>query len=300
MEYHPSASPYQRVVAVPEKVAIVTDSTCDIPSIWRTQYSLQIIPLTIIWGNQQYLDGIDIRPDEFYARLPQSDLHPTTSQPAPQNFRAAYDQAVTDGAQSILVFTMSSAMSGTYQSAVQATADLPVPITVVDSKSNSMGLGWQVLAAARELGNGRDAAAALAAAEKVRNGLAYLITLDTLEYLNRGGRIGGAAQFIGNLLKIKPLIYVNHDTGKVEAGIPARTRSRAIEGLYKDFFHRLDGDGKLHLVVLHNGAADEAEQLAERVNAEYSPAELFISLTSPILGAHTGPRALALCGYREG
>lgn len=300
MEYHPSASPYQRVVAVPEKVAIVTDSTCDIPSIWRTQYSLQIIPLTIIWGNQQYLDGVDIRPDEFYARLPQSDLHPTTSQPAPQNFRAAYDQAVTDGAQSILVFTMSSAMSGTYQSAVQATADLPVPITVVDSKSNSMGLGWQVLAAARELGNGRDAAAALAAAEKVRNGLAYLITLDTLEYLNRGGRIGGAAQFIGNLLKIKPLIYVNHDTGKVEAGIPARTRSRAIEGLYKDFFHRLDGDGKLHLVVLHNGAADEAEQLAERVNAEYSPAELFISLTSPILGAHTGPRALALCGYREG
>ncbi len=300
MEYHPSASPYQRVVAVPEKVAIVTDSTCDIPSIWRTQYSLQIIPLTIIWGNQQYLDGVDIRPDEFYARLPQSDLHPTTSQPAPQNFRAAYDQAVTDGAQSILVFTMSSAMSGTYQSAVQATADLPVPITVVDSKSNSMGLGWQVLAAARELGNGRDAAAALAAAVKVRNGLAYLITLDTLEYLNRGGRIGGAAQFIGNLLKIKPLIYVNHDTGKVEAGIPARTRNRAIEGLYKDFFHRLDGDGKLHLVVLHNGAADEAEQLAERVNAEYSPAELFISLTSPILGAHTGPRALALCGYREG
>ncbi len=299
MEYHPSASPFQKPVVMPEKVAIITDSTCDIPSIWRTQYNLQVIPLTIVWGDRQYLDGIDIQPDEFYARLPQSDLHPTTSQPAPQNFRAAYDQAVTDGARSILVFTLSSAMSGTYSSAVQAATDSPVPITVVDSKSNSMGLGWQVLAAARALANGRDAAAALAAAEKVREGLVYLITLDTLEYLDRGGRIGGAAQFIGNLLKIKPLIYVNHDTGKVEAGIPARTRGRAVEGLYKDFFHRLDGDGKLHLVVLHNDAADEAEHLAERVNTEYNPAELFISLTSPILGAHTGPRALALCGYRE-
>jgi len=92
---------------------------------------------------------------------------------------------------------------------------------------------------------------------------------------------------------------VNHDNGKVEAGIPARTRNRAIEGLYKDFFHRLNGGGALHLAVLHNGALDEAELLAERVHAEFDPAELFISLTSPILGSHTGPRALALCGYRE-
>jgi len=285
---------------MPEKVAIITDSTCDIPGIWRAQYNMKIIPLTIIWGDQQYLDGIDIRPDEFYARLPQSDVHPTTSQPAPHDFRAAYEQSAAGGAQSILVFTLSGAMSGTYSSAAQAATDSPIPVTVVDSKSNSMGLGWQVLAAARELENGKGAAEALAAAEMVRRGLVYLITLDTLEYLDRGGRIGGAAQFIGNLLKIKPLIYVNHDTGRVEAGIPARTRSRAVDGLYKDFFHRLEGNGKLHLVVLHNSAPDEAEQLAERVHSEYNPAELFISLTSPILGAHTGPRALALCGYREG
>jgi len=240
-----------------------------------------------------------LRPEEFYARLPQTDVHPTTSQPSPQNFRDAYGQAADNGAQSILVFTMSSAMSGTYQSAHQAAADAPVPITVVDSRSNSMGLGWQVLAAARELAVGKDAAEALAAAEKVRRELVYIITLDTLDYLNRGGRIGGAAQFLGNLLKIKPIINVNHETGKVEAGIPARTRKGAVDGLYKDFFHRLNGDGKLHLVVLHNAAADEAEQLAERINTEYNPAELFISLTSPILGSHTGPRALALCGYRE-
>jgi len=292
-------NPYQKVVTIPEKTVIITDSTCDIPAVWRAQFNLQIVPLTIIWGDRQYLDGVDLRPDEFYDRLPLSDVHPTTSQPTPQIFRDAYELAATGGAQNILVFTLSSAMSGTYNSARQASAGSPVSVTVVDSRSNSMGLGWQVLAAARALADGKDAEAALIAAEQVRKELVYLITLDTLDYLDRGGRIGGAAQFVGNLLKIKPLIFVNHDNGKVEAGIPARTRNRAIEGLYKDFFHRLNGGGALHLAVLHNGALDEAELLAERVHAEFDPAELFISLTSPILGSHTGPRALALCGYRE-
>jgi len=292
-------SPYTNGQPGQEKTAIITDSTCDIPAVWRSQYNLQVVPLTIIWDGKEYIDGVDLRPDEFYARLPDMEVHPTTSQPTPQMFRETYEKAVNGGAQSILVFTMSSAMSGTYSSAMQAVDGINVPVTVVDSKSNSMGLGWQVLAAARALADGKDASSALTAAEKVRQRLVYMISLDTLDYLNRGGRIGGAASFLGNLLKIKPLISVNHDTGKVEAGIPARTRSSAITGLFKDFFHKLEGDGKLHLVVLHNGALDEAERLAERVNTEFNPTELFISLTSPILGAHTGPRALALCGYRD-
>lgn len=279
--------------------AIITDSTCDVPALWRTQYNITTIPLTIIWGNEQYLDGVDLTPQEFYARLPDSPQHPTTSQPTPQFFQDAYEQAARNGAQEILTFTLSSAMSGTYQSALQAAAGAPVPVTVVDSRSNSMGLGWQVLAAARTLAEGKTAAAALEAAEKVHQNLAYSITLDTMDYLSQGGRVGGATIFLGNLLKIKPLIYVDHKSGKVEAGIPARTRSRAIDGLYKDFFHRLHGKENLHIAVMHNGVPDEAEKLAERVHSEYTPVELFISLTSPILGAHTGPGALALCGYSE-
>jgi len=280
-------------------IALITDSTCDVPTLWRTQYNITTIPLTIVWGNEQYLDGVDITPEEFYARLPDSPWQPTTSQPTPQNFRDAYEHAARNGAQEILTFTLSSAMSGTYQSALQAATDAPVPVTVVDSKSNSMGLGWQVLAAARTLAEGKTATAALEAAGKVHQNLVYSITLDTMDYLSHGGRVGGATIFLGNLLKIKPLIYVDHKSGKVEAGIPARTRSRAIDGLYKDFFHRLHGKEKLHIAVMHNGVPDEAEKLAERVHNEYAPVELFISLTSPILGAHTGPRALALCGYNE-
>jgi len=282
-----------------KSIAIVTDSTCDIPSQLRTQFNIRTVPLTINWGDEQYLDGIDMTAEEFYTRLPQSNIHPITSQPSPQAFREAYAQAKNEGAQEILTFTLSSAMSGTFQSAQQAASEVAVPVTVIDSKSNSMGLGWQVLTAARTLASGMGIIEAIEAAARVRKNLVYMITLDTLEYLDRGGRIGGAAQFLGNLLKIKPLIYVNHETGKVEAGVPARTRSKAIEGLYKDFFNRIHQPNQLHLVVLHNGAPDEAEQLAERVHNDYAPVELFISLTSPILGAHTGPRALALCGFSE-
>lgn len=281
------------------KIAIITDSTCDIPAVWRAQFNLKVVPLTITWGEEQFRDGVDLTAEEFYARLPQTNIHPITSQPPPQAFSDAYSQVVSEGAQEILVFTISSAMSGTAQSAHQAAVDIAVPVTVVDSKSNSMGLGWQVLTAARALARGKTAAEAVEAADRVRKRLIYLITLDTIEYLDRGGRIGGAAQFLGNLLKIKPLIYVNPESGKVEAGIPARTRSKAVDGLYKDFFHRIHGQENLHLVVLHNGAPDEAEQLAERVHLDHEPVELFISLTSPILGAHTGPRALALCGFYE-
>lgn len=280
-------------------VKIITDSTCDIPAVWRAQYNISTIPLTIVWGDQQYLDGVELTPEDFYARLPNTTEHPSTSQPTPEKFREAYQQAADSGAQEILAFTISSAMSGTYESARQAAVDAPVPVRVVDSKSNSMGLGWQVLAAARALADGKTAGSALDEAEKVRRKLAYSITLDTMDFLHKGGRTGGATIFLGNLLKIKPLIYVDHKSGKVEAGIPARTRSRAIDGLYKDFFHRLHGKNNLHVAVLHNGVPDDAEQLAERVHRENNPVELFISLTSPILGAHTGPRALALCGYYE-
>lgn len=281
------------------KIALITDSTCDIPPVWRAQYNIKTVPLIITWGDEQFRDGIDLTAEEFYARLPQTSIHPITSQPPPQAFSEAYAQAVSEGAQEILVFTISSAMSGTALSAHQAAEDAGVPVTVIDSKSNSMGLGWQVLTAARILAQGKAAAEAVEAAARVRSNLVYMITLDTLEYLNRGGRIGGAAQFLGNILKIKPLIFVNHETGKVEAGIPARTRSKAVDGLYRDFFHRIHGRIKLHLVVLHNGAPDEAEQLAEKVHLDHEPVELLISLTSPILGAHTGPRALALCGFYE-
>jgi DegV family protein with EDD domain len=281
------------------RIALVTDSTCDIPADWREKYDITVVPLTIVFDGQPYLDGVDLTAEEFYQRLLVDRTFPTTSQPTPKAFLEAYQQAAAKGAQEILVITISSAMSGTMESALRAAPEAGIPVRVVDGKSNSMGIGWQVIAAARVQDNGGGLAEMLAAVEEVRKNMAYYISLDTIEYLSRGGRISEAAKFLDSILRIKPLIYVRHDTGTVGASMPARSRKSAIEGLYKEFFRHTNNGGSLHITVLHNNALDEAQALAEQVQREYSPKELFISIVSPVLGVHTGPRALALCGYAE-
>ncbi len=185
------------------------------------------------------------------------------------------------------------------KSARQAAQGCGIPVHVLDGKSNSMGLGWQVIAAARarEAGGGLDAM--LAAAEHARQNMAYYISLDTIEYLSKGGRISEAARFLNSVLQIKPMIYVKRDTGNVGASMPARSRKSAIEGMYKEFFRNIDTRKPMHITVLHNAALQEAQDLAERIQREYAPKEMFISIVSPVLGVHTGPRALALCGYSE-
>jgi len=190
-------------------------------------------------------------------------------------------------------------MSGTIESARQAASASPLPVHILDSKNNSMGLGWQVIAAARTQEAGGDLAAMQAAAEAVSQKVSYYITLNTMEYLARGGRIGEAVKFLGSLLKIKPTIFVNPKTGTVGASIPARSRKSAVNGLINQVFNHIDRTRPLHLAVLHNAAPDEAEALAERLRQEFSPVELVICIVSPILGVHTGPKALALCGYSE-
>lgn len=281
------------------KIGLVTDSTCDIPQHLREQYQIGVVPLTIVWDGEAFLDGVDLTPEGFYARLSKDPNPPTTSQPSPQDFLNACQLMREAGAEQVVIITLSSAMSGTYQSARQAAEQAAYPIHVYDSRTNSMALGWQVLAAARAREDGGDVKEMLAAADQARRRMSFIISLDTIEFLKRGGRIGGAVRFLDSLLRIKPQISVNHETGKVEAGMPARSRDRAIDGVFRDFFHRQDTKRPLHIAVMHNAAEEEALALAARVQAEYNPAELIIQIVSPILGAHTGPRAIALCGYAE-
>jgi DegV family protein with EDD domain len=281
------------------RIALVTDSTCDIPAEWRDKYDIAVVPLTIIFGAQQYLDGIDLTAEAFYQRLSEDSTHPSTSQPTPQAFLDVYNQAAASGAEQILVITISAAMSGTNFSARQAAQQSGIPVFVVDSKSNSMGLGWQVMAAARAREAGEGLEGMIAAAEKAQKNMVYYITLDTIEYLSKGGRIGEAARFLNSVLKIKPLIYVNHITGTVAASLPSRSRKDAIENLYAQFFKHIITDLPMHITVLHNAALQEAQTLADRIQHDYSPKELIISIVSPVLGVHTGGRALALCGYTE-
>lgn len=280
-------------------IALITDSTCDIPLPLREQYPFAVVPLTIIWDGQAYLDGVEMTPEAFYRRLEQDPAHPTTSQPSPQAFLAAVQAAQQAGAGEAVIITMSSAMSGTYESARQAAAQANIPVHVYDSKTNSMGLGWQVLAAARARDTGGDVADILAAASRVSKRVQLYITLDTLDYVARGGRIGNASRMVGAMLNIKPVIYVDPQTGLVEPSGMAMTRHKAVDMLYHKFFSLMDGQGSTHVAVLHGDAAEEAATLYERVAREQAPAEMLTNITGPVLGINTGPQALALCGYSE-
>jgi DegV family protein with EDD domain len=282
-----------------QPIALVTDSTCDIPEEWIKQYDISIVPLTIAFGDQQYLDRVEMTSEMFYQRLPVDPKHPTTSQPSPKAFLDAFRQAAEKGAKEIITITISSLMSGTILSARQAAQESPIPVQVVDGRNNSMGLGWQVMAAARaqEAGGGLDAM--LAAAEQARKAMVYYVSLDTIEYLSRGGRISEAANFLSSILNIKPMIYVRPDTGTVAPSIPSRSRKNALESLFREFFRHFLPGQTMHLTVLHNGALEEAQQMVEKIRGVYSPKELFITITSPVLGAHTGPRAVAIVGYAD-
>ena len=248
-----------------ENIALITDSTNDLPHELREQYQITVVPLTIVWGDKQYLDGVDMPAQEFYERLKQDPVHPTTSQPTPGSFLAAYESARASGAKDIVVCTISSAMSGTIESARLAAQSFSMPVTIVDSKSNSMSLGWQVLAMARAREEGAGVDGMKQAAAAVRERLHYHIVLDTLDYLIRGGRIGSAARMIGNMLKIKPQIRVNHQTGSVEPGDISTTRKKAIESLYSSFFKKMDASKPMHIAVLHNGVEEDAQELTDRV-----------------------------------
>jgi DegV family protein with EDD domain len=281
------------------KIAIITDSTNNLPAEFITQYQIKVVPLTLVIGTQTYLDGIEMRPEDFYKRLSSEKHHPTTSQPAPGDFLKAYQTAKEEGAEQIIVLTISSAMSGTIESARMAAKNFDIPVTIIDSKSNTMGLGWQVLACARARETGAEVNEIVAVVDNVREHLHLHVLLDTLEYLFKGGRIAGAAKLVNNVLKIKPQIRVNHASGSVEPVDISRTRAKAIEALYSAFTKKLDLTKPLRIAILHNDALEDAKALAEKVIAELKPIELIIALTSPVLGVHTGPQAIALAGYSE-
>ncbi len=281
-------------------IGIVTDSTCDIPEPLIEQYGIIVVPHTIVWGSDQYRDRVDLQPEAFYNRLAVDPQRPTTSQAGIPDFQQAYEEAASQGATEIIALTVSSAMSGAYHMALKAAELVKTPVRVIDSRGPTMSLGWQVLEAARARAAGMDLDGILGCVDRVRRRLVQLVSLDTLEYLQRGGRLGGAVKWVGGLLHIKPLIAINHQTGLVEPVSLARTEKAAVDAMYSKFFSLLHGARNLHVAVLHGNVLAKAEQLAGRIRLEHNPIELLVNITGPVLGIHTGPGALALCGYAEG
>lgn len=280
-------------------IAIITDSTCDIPEPLLQQHSIIVVPTLVIWGEKQYRDRIDLTPEEFYRRFSLEGERPTSSVPSLADFQDAYGKAIAQGADELVVLTVSSAMSGTYQMAVNAAKQEKISVTVIDSRGPTMSLGWQVLAAARA----RDAGAAVQdivqCLADIRNEMMQLVYMESLEYLRRGGRIGQAVKWLGVALQVRPVVAINHQTGLVEPMGLARTRKSGVEMMFDKFVGFMQGKKDVHVAVLHGNSPDDARALAERVRLVLNPSELLINITGPVLGINTGPGALALCGYGQ-
>lgn len=274
------------------KVVIVTDSTAYIPPEFVLRFGLRIVPLSLIWGDTVYRDGVDISPDEFYARLKTAKVMPSTSQITPEELKKVF-APITAAGNAVLGVFISSKLSGTMESAIQAKAALGrVPIELVDSFSSAMALGFPVLAAARAVQGGADLAEAAAVARKAVECSGVIFVVDTLEFLHRGGRIGGAKRFVGTALNLKPLLEVQD--GKVEAIESVRTKTKATERLLDLIAQRIGTRRPVRLSPLHAFAEEEAKALLDSAVARFHPEECFLSETSPVIGTHIGPGTIGI------
>ena len=278
------------------KVMVVTDSTANISNEMLDGNPIRILPLQLIWGEEIMRDGIDISPKEFYTRLAASSVLPTTSQTTPEEFRQLYSELIGEG-YDILSIHISSKLSGTINSAIQAKQSFPgARIEVFDSLSTSMAMGFQVMAAARAAASGRNLKECKAIAEKAYEKSGVYFAVDTLEYLHRGGRIGGAAAFLGTMLKLKPLLELHE--GEIEAVEKIRTLSKTLDRLLDLVEKKLDHQREpIRLCAIHGNSPEQAELLLEKAEQRFSSSlisEAVISDLSPVIGTHAGPGALGL------
>lgn len=279
------------------RIALIVDSTTDLPHDFLTRHAIDVVPIRLIWGKQEFRDQIDISSEAFYDRLTSDPIHPTTSLPSPQDFADAIETARQRGAEEVVILTISSGLSGTHNAASMGASMVDIPVTVIDSKANSLSFGWQVMTAVRIRDAGGSVHDIQAETSRVLKNTVTMLYVDTLEYLHRGGRISGISKFVGSILNIKPLVRVNHQTGQMEPVSRVRTRKQGLKALYRMFFEELDTSQPLHIGVIHGDNLAVAEEIASQLKAEYAPAELMIRMTAPVMGVHTGPGAIGLCGY---
>jgi DegV family protein with EDD domain len=277
------------------KVAIVTDSTVNIPADYLKNYPIHIVPLQVIWGADTYRDSIDLQPVEFYARLKDAKTMPTTSQPSPAAFSETYRKLIAEG-YDILSVHISSRLSGTVDSATQARQNFPgASIAVLDSMTTSMAMGFPILAAARAAAQGATLQDCYTIAKENVAQTGVLFAVSTLEFLRRGGRIGGAAALLGTALNLKPILELCE--GKIEAVERIRTMSKAQDRLLDLFEERVDGASSISIAALHASAPQEAQSLLQRARERFdiqTISDAVISEVSPVLGTHTGPGCVGI------
>jgi len=276
------------------KIAIVSDSTAFIPVELVKQHAITIVPLIVIWDEKNFEDGIDIRSTDFYTRLKTSKTMPSTSQVSVGNMHAAF-QGLVDQGYDVLGIFISSKLSGTAQSAMQAKDMMGAAgekVTIVDSFATSMSMGFIVLAVVRALESGASLAECLAVVEKVRENSGIFFAVDTLEFLHRGGRIGGAQRFIGSALNLKPILTLKD--GKVEGVERIRTKSKAHDRVIDLVAEKVKGKSNIRLATLHANAGEDAKAMLDRAAQRLNPVETIFTEVSPVIGTHTGPGTVGL------
>ena len=273
-------------------VAIVTDSTADLPPAMVAARSIRVVPLTLHFDGRSLLDGVDITPSEFYRKLPNATTHPTTSQPSPGQFAETYTSLLADH-DSVVSIHISQRLSGTYESARQGAEMTDAKrVHVIDSQVVSMSLGLVTLAASTMAASGSDAEAIVSKVEGMRADVQTYFSVATLEFLRRGGRIGRASALVGSVLQVKPVLCIRD--GLVTPLERVRTFERALTRIV-ELTRAVDRGHGVCVIVGHAGADEDAE----RVGRELEPiAEtLMIQPLGPVVGAHAGPGVVGVGCY---
>jgi len=275
------------------KIALVTDSTVSMPQELVDKYGIIVAPQVLIWGNETLEDGVDISPNQFYTRLAKASVMPSTSQVTVAKFLEIY-QPLLDQDYQILTILVSTKLSGTVNSAVQAKAMLPAgaPIEIIDSNSVAMAMGFHLLTVARAIKQGATLADCVALAQKATEHTGIFFAVDTLEFLHRGGRIGGATRFLGTLLNFKPILELRD--GRVEPAERVRTRRKSLSRIVELAVEQIGTRTPIRLASLHANAPEDAKIVLDEASQKLNPLETYLSEVSPVIGANAGPAVIGL------
>ena len=280
-------------------IRIVTDSTSYLPKQLCEQYHIEIVPLSVIFGDESF-DETTITNEFFFDKLEQSDALPTSSQVSVHHLSSVFTKYVSEGNAVVGVF-LSSKMSGTYQTANLARdlvlKDYPTAqIEIVDSRSNCMQLGYAALAGAKMAMTSDDLSTVVQAVEQNIRRSRFIFTPATLEYLQKGGRIGTASALIGNLVRIKPILTVNN--GETDVILKVRTKKRAVQKIMELFLNDVSNYGLAELTVHHINCESEAQELADIIQKELDVTAEIVPI-GPVIGTHVGPGAIGLAYYTK-
>lgn len=273
-------------------VAIITDSSAYLPENIIEELGIHVVPLTLHWDDDTYRDGEDIRAEEFYARLAESETIPTTSQTTVGEFEKLF-KTLLDQDQAVFAILISSGISGTVESALQAKTAFPdAPLAVMDSRLVSMALGFMVMAVARAAKDGASLTECQTLAEAIYPKIGVYFTVDTLKYLNKGGRINTAKRLMGSALNIKPIMEIRD--GKIELVESVRSRKKALARMLEMVERDIAGCDGVRISTFHAAADEDNQALMAEAIARFSPIETVTTHVSPVVGAHTGPGTLSI------